>query len=67
MKINADFSEQAGDKPVANEGVQRSVVVRERVYAETTMLTSEGTWCSGITPAQHVGGPGFNPQCVHVF
>ena len=25
-----------------------------------------GTWCSGITPAQHAGGPGFNPQCVHV-
>ena len=24
-----------------------------------------GTWCSGITPAWHVGGPGFNPQCVH--
>ena len=24
-----------------------------------------GTWCSGITPAQHVGGPGLNPQCVH--
>ena len=25
-----------------------------------------GSWCSGITPAQHAGGPGFNPQCVHV-
>ncbi len=25
----------------------------------------EGTWCSGITPAQHAGGPGFNPRCVH--
>ena len=25
----------------------------------------EGTWCSGITPAQHAGGPGFNPQRVH--
>ena len=24
-----------------------------------------GTWCSGITPAQHAGGPGFNPQRVH--
>ena len=23
-----------------------------------------GTWCSGITPAQHAGGPGINPQCV---
>ena len=25
----------------------------------------KGTWCSGITPAQHAGGPGFNPQRVH--
>ena len=22
-------------------------------------------WCSGITPAQHAGGPGLNPQRVH--
>ena len=28
-------------------------------------LRFEGTWCSGITPVQHAGGPGFNPQCVH--
>ena len=27
---------------------------------------ASGTWCSGITPAQHAGGPGFNPQCVQV-
>ena len=27
----------------------------------------KGTWCSGITPVQHAGGPGFNPQCVHLF
>ena len=26
-----------------------------------------GTWCSGITPAQHAGGPGLNPQCVHLL
>ena len=26
-----------------------------------------GTWCSGITPAQHAGGPGFNPQCVQLI
>ena len=25
----------------------------------------KGGWCSGITPAQHAGGPGFNPQTVH--
>ena len=29
--------------------------------------TTSGTWCSGITPAQHAGGPGFNPQTVHFF
>ena len=23
-----------------------------------------GTWGSGITPAQHAGGPKSNPQCV---
>ena len=28
---------------------------------------SKGTWCSGITPAQHAGGPGLNPQCVHLL
>ena len=26
---------------------------------------AQGSWCSGITPAQHAGGPGFNPQSVH--
>ena len=25
-----------------------------------------GTWCSGITPAQHAGGPGLNPQRVQL-
>ena len=25
----------------------------------------KGTWCSGITPAQHAAGPGLNPQHVH--
>jgi hypothetical protein len=28
---------------------------------------AQGTWCSGITPAQHAGGPGFNPQRVHIL
>ena len=32
----------------------------------TTVLPTTGTWCSGITPAQHAGGPGFNPQCVQI-
>ena len=26
-----------------------------------------GSWCSGITPAQHAGGPGFNPRTVHAL
>ena len=26
----------------------------------------KGSWCSGITPAQHAGGPGFKPQRVHI-
>ena len=26
----------------------------------------EGIWCSGITPAQHAGDPGLNPQRVHL-
>jgi hypothetical protein len=36
---------------------------RGRRTAKTS--PQRGTWCSGITPAQHAGGPGFNPQCVH--
>ena len=28
---------------------------------------SSGTWCNGITSASHAEGPGFNPQCVHIF
>ncbi len=35
---------------------------RELIFA---CFSSWGTWCSGITPAQHAGGPGLNPQCVH--
>ena len=26
-----------------------------------------GTWCSGITSAPHVEGPGFKSQCVHAW
>ena len=32
-----------------------------------SMDIPSGTWCSGITPAQHAGGPGLNPQCVHLL
>ena len=31
-------------------------------------LLARGSWCSGITPAQHAGGPGLNPQlCMKVL
>ena len=25
---------------------------------------ARASWCSGITPAQHAGGPGFNPSVL---
>ena len=28
-------------------------------------IHSVGVWCSGITPAQYAGGPGFKSQYVH--
>ena len=36
------------------------------IFLESTanQFFPEGTWCGGITPAQHAGGPGFNPQRV---
>ena len=34
-------------------------------WSRARLCYQSGTWCSGITPAQHAGGPGFNPQCVH--
>ena len=38
-----------------------------RIWKKIRDLCAWGTWCSGITPAQHAGGPGFNPQCVHFW
>ena len=39
------------------------------IFLESTanQFFPEGTWCSSITPAQHAGGPGFNPQCFQYF
>ena len=37
----------------------------QRLNLGAASLVAWGTWCSGITPAQHAGGPGLNPQCVH--
>ena len=28
-------------------------------------MSRKGSWCSGITPAQHAGAPGLNPLTVH--
>ena len=36
-----------------------------RLLEYNDQFVLKGTWCSGITPAQHAGGPGFNPQRVH--
>ena len=33
------------------------------IYRASWIL-AESTWCSGITPAQHAGGPRFNPQRI---
>ena len=43
-----------------SEASMRATVLQRRGHRR-----QQGTWCSGITPAQHAGGPGFNPQCVH--
>ena len=32
---------------------------------EKTTEQALGSWCGGITPAQHGGGPGLKPQRVH--
>ena len=39
--------------------------IKSTPIVSATWLFQLGTWCSGITPAQHAGGPGLNPQCVH--
>ena len=51
-------------RPVPFRGAHRSIVAQHNVSRNTL---STGTWCSGITPAQNAGGPGFNPQCVHIY
>lgn len=38
-----------------------------RLHNYAQLELSWGTWCSGITPTQHAGGPGLNPQRVHVL
>ena len=50
-------------------GMRSCTFVAAGASCQTYMASPglEGTWCSGITPAQHAGGPGFNPQCVHFF
>jgi hypothetical protein len=35
--------------------------------ARDARLFQLGAWCSGIAPAQHVGGPGLSPQRAHTL
>ena len=50
--------------PCPLRGAHHSIVAKYNVSRKTL---STGTWCSGITPAQHAGGPGFNLQRVHIY
>ena len=60
MRGFCHFSHRGAEAPLLAEGGGHfSLRMRRRC------LRFEGTWCSGITPAQHAGGPGFNAQCVH--
>ena len=38
----------------------------QQVFEHSRPAQLRGSWCSGITPAQHARGAGFNPQPVHV-
>ena len=38
----------------------------QQVFEHSRPAQLRGSWCSGITPAQHARGPGFNPRPVHV-
>ena len=37
----------------------------QRVFEHSRPAQLRGSWCSGITPAQHARGAGFNPRPVH--
>ena len=51
-----------GEGAVEGEAPPRHALRRSLQDVQKFQL---GTWYSGITPAQHAGGPGLNPQCVH--
>ena len=38
----------------------------QQVFEHSRPAQLRGSWCSGITPAQHARGAGFNPRSVHV-
>ena len=38
----------------------------QQVFEHPRPAQLRGSWCSGITPAQHARGAGFNPRPVHV-
>ena len=50
----------------AERQVESAAARAQLTHFLAQLQIAEGTWCSGITPAQHAGGPGFNPQCVHL-
>ena len=37
----------------------------QQVFERSRPAQLRGSWCSGITPAQHARGAGFNPRPVH--
>ena len=37
----------------------------QQVFEHSRPAQLRGSWCSGITPAQHATGAGFNPRPVH--
>ena len=37
----------------------------QQVFEHSRPAQLRGSWCSGITPAQHARGAGFNPRPVH--
>ena len=55
---------------VPEPGAQQSIATppgppkqnKQERFREFWPQLARGSWCSGITPAQHAGGPGFNPQ-----
>ena len=55
-------------RPIGRKKAERVFSAKscaEQVLEHTRPLQLRGSWCSGITPAQHARGAGFNPRPVH--